>query len=48
MAEYKLKKNTEPGLEKVKKIKLGTFWEILRDVLAVVITLIMLFPIIKF
>jgi ABC-type glycerol-3-phosphate transport system permease component len=45
MAEYKLKKNTEPGLEKVKKPKLGTVLEILRDVLAVVITLIMLFPI---
>jgi multiple sugar transport system permease protein len=45
MEEYKLKTIKEPGLDKVKSVNLDTVWEILRDVLAVVITLIMLFPI---
>lgn len=45
MEEYKLRKIKGPSFEKVKGIKLDTVWEILRDILAIVITLIMLFPI---
>lgn len=45
MAEYKLKKTEEPGIEKVKKLNTDTVLEVLRDIFAVVITLIMLFPI---
>lgn len=45
MGEYKLKKMEKPAFEKVKRIKLDTALEILRDILAIAVTLIMLFPI---